>query len=126
VESVAFSRDGTTLAAADGEAVAFWDVSNPAAPGQLGQPLVTGNGSPVDSVAFSPDGTTLVADDSNGAQVWNRNIRSAIGRTCDLKAGQLTPQQWTQSTRANSTTTDHEPCSIQPAALGWPQTGCSC
>jgi WD40 repeat protein len=96
VESVAFSRDGTTLAAADGDAVALWDVSNPAAPQQLGQPLATGNGSPVDSVAFSPDGTTLVAGDSDGAQVWNRNIRSAIGRICDLTAGELTPQQWSQ------------------------------
>ena len=96
VESVAFSRDGTTLAAADGNAVALWDVSNPADPSPLGQPLATGSGSPVDSVAFSPDGAILAAGDSDGAQVWNRDVRSAVSRICDLTAGELTPQQWNQ------------------------------
>ena len=93
VESVAFSRNGTTLAAADGEEVALWDVSNPAAPQQLGQPLATGSGSSVSSVAFSPDGTTLAAGDSDGVQVWDRDVHSAIRRICDLTTGAMTAQK---------------------------------
>jgi WD40 repeat protein len=95
-EPVAFSRDGTTLAAADGDAVVLWDMSDPTAPSQLGQPLETGNGTPVSSVAFSPGAATLVAGDSDGVQVWNRDVGFATSRICGLTGGELTKQEWSQ------------------------------
>ena len=61
VHSVAFSPDGQTLASGDsGGTVRLWDVTDPAHPRPLGQPL-TGTGAAVNSVAFSPDGHTLAS-----------------------------------------------------------------
>ena len=80
VTSVAFSRDGRTLASgnADGT-VRLWDVAEPAHPSPLGQPLPSGPGSGsaggpavVLSVAFSPDGHTLAyGDDGGTVQLWD-------------------------------------------------------
>ncbi len=60
--SVAFSPDGKTLAAGDGGSSAtLWDVSHPARPRQLSQPLA--GDSSLAAVAFSPDGRILAAGD---------------------------------------------------------------
>jgi cellulose biosynthesis protein BcsQ len=61
VNVVTFSGDGRSLATgrSDGT-VALWDVTDPAKPTQLGQPL-TGHTASVTSVAFSPDGRTLAS-----------------------------------------------------------------
>ena len=79
VNSVAFSRDGTTLAAgnADGT-VRLWDVATHRQIATL-----TGPGGPVTSVAFSRDGTTLAAGNADGT-IWlwdvttHRQIRGPL------------------------------------------------
>ena len=73
VNSVAFSPDHRTLAAASYDRrVWLWNVANPARPARLGQPL-TGPAGSVMSVAFSPDGHTLAAGSSDH-RVWLWNI----------------------------------------------------
>lgn len=65
VNSVAFSPDGHTLAAGNKDkTIRRWDLSNLAAPTEIGPPL-TGFNSWVNSVAFSPDGRTLAAGSSD-------------------------------------------------------------
>ena len=73
LNSVAFSPDGHTLASSDygGTVVRLWDVTDPAHPHPLGQPL-TGSSAAVDSVAFSPDGHTLASGDYSGTiRLWD-------------------------------------------------------
>ncbi|WP_267241867.1 caspase, EACC1-associated type [Streptomyces sp. PR69] len=61
IQSVAFSRDGHTLAAAGADgSVHLWDTTGGHRPSLLGQPL-TGPTDTVMSLAFSPDGRTLAA-----------------------------------------------------------------
>jgi WD40 repeat protein len=61
IGSVAFSPDGHTLAIGDYlGSIQLWDVTDPANPRLLGQPL-TGSDAPVSSMTFSPDGHTLAS-----------------------------------------------------------------
>ena len=87
VNSVAFSRDGRTLASGNTEltsgnsegTVRLWNVADPAHPSPLGQPLPSGPGlgsaagtAAVQSVAFSPIGNTLASSDNAGdLQLWD-------------------------------------------------------
>jgi WD40 repeat protein len=93
---VEFSRDGHTLASGDFDGtVRLWDVTDPADPRPLGQPL-TGSTTPVDLVTFSPDGHTLAIGNADGtAWPWNLNVQYAIQRIC-ATAGGLTPRQWNE------------------------------
>lgn len=65
VHDVAFSPDGTLLAAAEkADVVRLWDVTDPTRPVQQGEPL-TGFESWVNAVGFSRDGTKLAAASSD-------------------------------------------------------------
>ncbi len=79
IYSVAFSRDGHTLASGgDNGNVRLWDVADPAHPRLLGRSLTGGTGV-VYSVAFSRDGHTLASGTYGGAaQLWNLNVGYAI------------------------------------------------
>jgi WD40 repeat protein len=93
---VAFSPGGRTLASSslDGT-VRLWDLTDPAHPRPLGQPL-TGSTAAVASVAFSPGGRTLASGSFDGAiRLWNLDVQYAIQRIC-ATAGGLTPRQWNQ------------------------------
>jgi WD40 repeat protein/transcriptional regulator with XRE-family HTH domain len=78
VNSVAFSRDGRTLASGSSDGmVRLWDIANPSRPRPLGQPLTTGprrtiagGAVGVTSVAFSPDGHTLASGNNGTVQLW--------------------------------------------------------
>ena len=78
--SVAFSPDGTTLAAglADGT-VKLWNVAAKTNIATLGTPGYGALADEVSSVAFSPDGTTLAAGLANGAvKLWNVAAKTNI------------------------------------------------
>jgi WD40 repeat protein len=71
VSSVAYSRDGRTLAAGSyGGTVWLWKLASPAHPTRLGR-LPAGPMGEVSSVAFSPDGRILAAGYSNEVLLWN-------------------------------------------------------
>ena len=64
INSVAFSRDGRTLAIGDDNGdgngdVQLWDIADPAHPRPLGQAVTLA--APIESVAFSPTGTSWPA-----------------------------------------------------------------
>ncbi len=77
VESVAFSRDGKTLASgSDDGTVRLWDVATHQ---QIGRPL-TGHTGGVTSVAFSRDGKTLASGSDDGTvRLWDVATHRQIG-----------------------------------------------
>ena len=65
---MAFAPDGNTLATAGRDRVVLlWDVSDPAQPRRLGDPL-DGHSEAVSSIAFTPDGRTLATAG------WDRQV----------------------------------------------------
>ena len=96
---MAFSPDGRTLAAGSGDGTVWlWNLTDPAHPARLGQPLA----GPTDylvstSVVFSPDGRTLAAGNGDGTVwLWNLDVDDAIQRVCATTGNTLTPARWEQ------------------------------
>ncbi|MGW4799041.1 NACHT and WD repeat domain-containing protein, partial [Nonomuraea sp. NPDC004297] len=84
VRRVAFSRDGTNLAVASGQAVRIWD---PATSRPRGAPLAEQAGQVLD-VTFSPDGTTLATvSRDNAVRLWSPVTREQTGVLEDRGAG---------------------------------------
>ena len=101
---MAFSPDGRTLAAAGTDGTVWlWNVTDPARPARLGQPLagptdtVTSVTNAVSSVVFSPGGRTLAAGNRDGTVwLWNLDVDDAIQRVCATTGNTLTPARWEQ------------------------------
>jgi len=72
--ALAFSSDGTMLATAGSDGVAFWDsgTGHTAAP-----PIHIVGGA--HSIAFSPNGRTLAIDANDGVELWDLSTRQIIG-----------------------------------------------
>jgi WD40 repeat protein len=94
VWAVAFSPDGSTLAAGvtDGT-VWMWNLADPAHPALIA--TLTGPQGHVFSVAFSPSGRTLAAASDDGTvHLWDASPAAARADVC-ADAGQgLTRQEW--------------------------------
>lgn len=80
----AFTAEGRTLAVGGTDrTVILWDVSDPADPGRIGDPI-TGPPSRIYDLAFAPDGTSLAAAVVNGTTwVWDTSdlrdpVRTAV------------------------------------------------
>jgi WD40 repeat protein len=73
--ALAFSADGSLIAAGDGGAIRLWEVAS----GKLLQKFRR-HGDTVTSVAFSPDGTILAsAGDDNAIRLWDVATGQALG-----------------------------------------------
>ena len=110
LEAVAFSADGTRLAAgSDDGSATVWDVAS-------GQPLTTLNGHDgrVNAVAFAPDGRTLVTAGFDGrAVVWDltaagAGLGDAAGTLADIPA-QVLSQSYVSLSNASGRVLVGEP-----------------
>ncbi|MGH3900266.1 MAG: hypothetical protein ACRDTA_18885, partial [Pseudonocardiaceae bacterium] len=131
VNSVAFSPDGRTLATATNDkTVILWDLTDPATPRPLGQPL-TAHTDLVRSVAFSPDGRTLAtASNDKTVIVWDLTDPARPGRpltahTDSVNSLAFAPDGRTLATASNDKTVIlwdlTDPAAPRP--LGQPLTG---
>jgi len=94
VWAVAFSPDGTTLAAGvtDGT-VWMWNLADPAHPALIA--TLTGPQGHVFSVAFAPSGRTLAAASNDGTvHLWDTSPAAAKADVCGGAGQGLTRQEW--------------------------------
>jgi WD40 repeat protein len=79
VNTVAFSPDGTTLAAGSNDKmVRFYNVTNPARPAAIGAPLEAATGW-VNALAYSSDGHTLAVGNADSTvQLWDVAARQLV------------------------------------------------
>ncbi|WP_449479886.1 nSTAND1 domain-containing NTPase [Streptomyces avidinii] len=89
VRTVAYSPDGRTLATGllTGSTVLLWDVTDPARPTPLGQPVVEDPAvDSIRSVAFSPDGRTLAVGGHSGDHTRNGIVGSGVLHLWDVSS----------------------------------------
>ncbi|MGH3772030.1 MAG: WD40 repeat domain-containing protein, partial [Pseudonocardiaceae bacterium] len=100
VYSVAFARDGRTLATTGYDrTVRLWDLTDRDHARPLGAPL-TGHTSAVYSVAFAPDGRTLATtSDDQAVRLWDLTgltdlLNHTVEYACSLTHGGFHPDEW--------------------------------
>lgn len=91
IESMAFSRDGYTLAAgSDDNTVRLWDVATHS---RRSQPLNVENVEA--AVAFGPDSHTLATGSVDGAQLWKVPSTAHLDSMLCARVGRsLTRDEW--------------------------------
>jgi WD40 repeat protein len=94
VYSVAFSPDGTILAAGNTNgSVWLWNLARPAHPALIA--TLTGPSGQVFSVAFAAGGRTLAAADSAGlVWLWDTGAGAAAHTVCAMAGQPLTRAEW--------------------------------
>jgi WD40 repeat protein len=106
VNSVALAADGRTLATAgDDQTVILWDVSDPARPHRIGEPLA-GHSDWVNSVAFAPDGRTLATGGRDSSVIlWDvsdparpRRVGPLVRHTASVNSVAFAPDGRTLAT----------------------------
>jgi WD40 repeat protein len=92
---VALSPDGKTLVTGGKDSsLDLWDISDPTAPRQLGNPL-TNQGARIWSLAYNPDGSTIVSGyEDYSTVVWNIGTQSLIEKACQITNRNLTEKEW--------------------------------
>ncbi|MEV0679124.1 hypothetical protein AB0I60_21650 [Actinosynnema sp. NPDC050436] len=99
IPSIAFSSDGTLIAASTAVTVELWDISNRSAARQIGVPLSATDRATY-SLAFAPDHDMLVGQGRGNVDLWDLSMlpqlhRDGVRVACERLGGRsLPPTEW--------------------------------